>query len=93
MSVGAGLRRAAEAVSSAMFVAVFLIFNYKIASRYLWRDEPAWADEVSVILFIWIVFWASALRDARTESRSCSTWRTGRCRHGGSGWRRWGGTR
>lgn len=61
MSVGAGLRRAAEAVSSAMFVAVFLIFNYKIASRYLWRDEPAWSDEVAVILFIWIVFWASAL--------------------------------
>ena len=36
------------------------IFNYKIITRYLEHDEAAWADEVSVILFIWIIFWANA---------------------------------
>ncbi|WP_342359427.1 TRAP transporter small permease [Terrarubrum flagellatum] len=56
----ARLRRAAEWISGAMFVAVFLIFNYKIITRYLEHDEAVWADEVSVILFVWIIFWASA---------------------------------
>jgi TRAP-type C4-dicarboxylate transport system permease small subunit len=50
----------AEIVSSAMFAFVFLIFNYKIITRYLEHNEAAWADEVSVILFIWIIFWANA---------------------------------
>jgi len=54
------LRRAANLVSGVMFVLVFAIFNYKIASRYIGHDEPAWSDEVSVILFIWIIFWANA---------------------------------
>lgn len=55
------LRRAADLVSSVMFGSVFLIFNYKIATRYFGRGEAVWADELSVILFIWIIFWASAL--------------------------------
>jgi TRAP-type C4-dicarboxylate transport system permease small subunit len=54
------LRQLASVVSGLMFAAVFLIFNYKIITRYLEHDEAVWADEVSVILFVWIVFWASA---------------------------------
>jgi TRAP-type C4-dicarboxylate transport system permease small subunit len=53
-------RKFAETVAAAMFAAVFLIFNYKIITRYLEHDEAVWADEVSVILFIWIIFWANA---------------------------------
>jgi TRAP-type C4-dicarboxylate transport system permease small subunit len=56
----ARLRRLADLVSGIMFAAVFLIFNYKIITRYLEHDEAVWADEVSVILFIWIIFWANA---------------------------------
>jgi TRAP-type C4-dicarboxylate transport system permease small subunit len=54
-------QRAAEAVCTAMFAAVFLIFLYKIALRYLVHDAVAWADEVSVVLFIWIIFVANGL--------------------------------
>jgi TRAP-type C4-dicarboxylate transport system permease small subunit len=43
-----------------MFAAVFLIFNYKIFTRYFEHNEAVWADEVLVILFIWIIFWAQA---------------------------------
>jgi TRAP-type C4-dicarboxylate transport system permease small subunit len=53
-------RGLANLVSGVMFAAVFLIFNYKIITRYLQHNEAAWADEVSVILFIWIIFWANA---------------------------------
>jgi TRAP-type C4-dicarboxylate transport system permease small subunit len=54
------LRQMANLVSGLMFAAVFLIFNYKIITRYLGHHEAVWADEVSVILFIWIIFWAGA---------------------------------
>lgn len=54
------LQRSATVVAALMFAAVFLIFNYKIITRYLEHDEAVWTDEVSVILFIWILFWANA---------------------------------
>jgi TRAP-type C4-dicarboxylate transport system permease small subunit len=54
------LRQMADWAACAMFAAVFLIFNYKIFTRYFERDEAVWADEVLVILFIWIIFWANA---------------------------------
>lgn len=53
-------RSAADLVAAAMFVAVFVIFCAKIVARYGEHAEMAWADEVSIILFIWIVFWANA---------------------------------
>jgi TRAP-type C4-dicarboxylate transport system permease small subunit len=56
----ARLRRFAALVPALLFALVFLIFNYKIITRYLEHDEAAWADEISVILFIWIIFWANA---------------------------------
>lgn len=56
----ARLRYIADWGASAMFAAVFLIFNYKIFTRYFEHDEAVWADEVLVILFIWIIFWAQA---------------------------------
>jgi TRAP-type C4-dicarboxylate transport system permease small subunit len=54
------LRQGVDWAACAMFAAVFLIFNYKIFTRYFEHDEAVWADEVLVILFVWIVFWANA---------------------------------
>jgi TRAP-type C4-dicarboxylate transport system permease small subunit len=59
-ALGSNLRRLADGIAGAMFAAVFLIFNYKIFTRYFERDEAVWADEILVILFIWIIFWANA---------------------------------
>jgi TRAP-type C4-dicarboxylate transport system permease small subunit len=58
--VAARLRQIADWIACAMFAAVFLIFNYKIFTRYFEHDEAVWADEVLVILFVWIIFWANA---------------------------------
>ncbi|MDB5601583.1 MAG: hypothetical protein JWN71_3627 [Xanthobacteraceae bacterium] len=55
-----GIGRVAELISGVMFALVFVIFNYKIVTRYFGHDEAVWADEVSVILFIWIIFWANS---------------------------------
>jgi TRAP-type C4-dicarboxylate transport system permease small subunit len=67
--IGAGIARIADVVTSLMFAGVFVIFCYKIARRYLPpQDAVAWADEVSVILFIWIVFIANGyLMDERRQ--------------------------
>jgi TRAP-type C4-dicarboxylate transport system permease small subunit len=54
------LRQVADCVACTMFAAVFLIFNYKIFTRYFEHDEAVWADEVLVVLFVWIIFWANA---------------------------------
>jgi TRAP-type C4-dicarboxylate transport system permease small subunit len=59
-AISANLRRLAGWIACAMFAAVFVIFNYKIFTRYFEHDEAVWADEVLVILFIWIIFWANA---------------------------------
>jgi TRAP-type C4-dicarboxylate transport system permease small subunit len=60
IGLGSRLRKLADWIACAMFAAVFLIFNYKIFTRYFEHDEAAWADEVLVILFVWIIFWANA---------------------------------
>ena len=59
-TIAAKLRQLADWIACAMFAAVFVIFNYKIFTRYFEHDEAIWADEVLVILFIWIIFWANA---------------------------------
>src|SRR5262249_23626157 len=59
--IGAAIARVAEALTNLMFIAVFLSFIYKIVMRYAFGDAVAWADEASVILFIWIVFIANGL--------------------------------
>jgi TRAP-type C4-dicarboxylate transport system permease small subunit len=53
-------KQAANIVASLMFACVFAVFAYKIVMRYLAGDAVAWADEVSVVLFIWILFWGNA---------------------------------
>src|SRR5262249_44727443 len=50
----------ARLVTSAMFACVFVTFIYKIVMRYVAHDAVAWADEVSVVLFVWMIFWANA---------------------------------
>jgi TRAP-type C4-dicarboxylate transport system permease small subunit len=50
----------ASLAASLMFVCVFLAFIYKIVMRYAAGDAVAWADEISVVLFVWMIFWANA---------------------------------
>ncbi len=60
LTLAVRLGQAADRLAAAMFAAVFLIFNYKIFTRYFEHNEAVWADEVLVILFIWIIFWAQS---------------------------------
>jgi TRAP-type C4-dicarboxylate transport system permease small subunit len=70
IGLGSRLRTLADWAACAMFAAVFLIFNYKIFTRYFEHNEAVWADEMLVILFVWIIFWANAflIRDKQQIS-------------------------
>jgi TRAP-type C4-dicarboxylate transport system permease small subunit len=61
------ISRCIEAAVVAMFAIVFAAFIYKIIMRYAAGDAVAWADEISVVLFVWIVFLANGfvLEDRR----------------------------
>jgi len=52
--------RGARLAASLMFACVFAAFIYKIVMRYAAHDAVAWADEISVVLFVWMIFWANA---------------------------------
>jgi TRAP-type C4-dicarboxylate transport system permease small subunit len=52
-----GLRHFTEAVAAAMLAAIFAVFLVQIAARYLFNIPIGWTVEVSLTLWLWLVFW------------------------------------
>lgn len=61
----ARLRALVGVIATSLFAIIFLVFLYAIAMRYLFNRPVAWADELNIILFLWVMFLAGAfvLRD------------------------------
>jgi len=57
----ARLRALSSVVATALFVAIFLIFIYAVVMRYVMHQPVAWADELNIILFLWVMFLAGGL--------------------------------
>jgi TRAP-type C4-dicarboxylate transport system permease small subunit len=55
------LRQGAEHVGQLLFVVMFGAFLLQIFSRYLLPNPLPWTDEVALIAFLWLVFWAGGL--------------------------------
>ena len=55
------LREGAERVGQLLFVVMFGAFLLQIFSRYLLPQPLPWTDEVALIAFLWLVFWAGGL--------------------------------
>lgn len=62
----AWLRRRAENVVALLLAVMFVVFLIQIVSRYLLNLPIGWTQEVSVILWIWLVLFGAAFvtRDA-----------------------------
>jgi len=58
--IQSGLRRGAEGMAAGLLAAMFLIFLLQIASRYFLGLSIGWTVELSLSLWLWIVFWNSA---------------------------------
>lgn len=56
-----GCRRLFEAVATLAFAAIMLLFGWTIWQRYIVGVPSRWSDELCALIFIWVVFGASAL--------------------------------
>jgi TRAP-type C4-dicarboxylate transport system permease small subunit len=52
-----GLRHFTDGVAAAMLAAIFVVFLVQIAARYLFNFPIGWTVEVSLTLWLWLVFW------------------------------------
>ncbi len=59
-SLGRWLYRRAENVLAAMLAVMFAAFILQIVFRYLLNLPIGWTNELSVILWIWLVLWGAA---------------------------------
>lgn len=55
--LAARLQRGAELVAAAMFAALFGTFLIQIFTRYVLNTPTAWTQELTLVLYIWVVFW------------------------------------
>jgi TRAP-type C4-dicarboxylate transport system permease small subunit len=58
--IGRWLHRRAENILAAMLGAMFLAFLLQIVFRYLLNWPIGWTNEISSILWIWLVLWGAA---------------------------------
>ena len=54
------LGKACDMVAVLLFACVFLVFAFKIVMRYVADNPVPWADEVAVVLFVWLLFWGNS---------------------------------
>lgn len=59
-SIGVWLYRLAEVLLAAMLAAMFAAFLLQIVFRYVLNLPIGWTNEISVILWIWLVLWGAA---------------------------------
>jgi len=58
--LGSWLHRRAENLLAAMLGAMFLAFILQVAFRYLLNLPIGWTNEISVVLWLWLVLWGAA---------------------------------
>ena len=61
------LRRAANAVGASLFLALFGVFIIQISARFGFNRPLPWTDEAAVILYVWVILWATATMVPRRE--------------------------
>jgi TRAP-type transport system small permease protein len=60
VAVARWLRTAAQAVGGALFFTLFCVFVIQITARFGFNKPLPWSDELAVILYVWVILWASA---------------------------------
>ena len=54
------LKRAADTVGGLLFAALFIVFLVQITARFVFNRPLPWTDELAVVLYVWVILWASA---------------------------------
>ncbi len=50
----------ANVVGGGLFLTLFVVFIIQIAARFGFNQPLPWTDEAAVILYIWVILWATA---------------------------------
>jgi TRAP-type C4-dicarboxylate transport system permease small subunit len=58
--IGSRLYKGGEFILTAMLAVMFFAFLFQIAARYLFDWPTGWTNELSAILWIWLVLWGAA---------------------------------
>jgi len=54
------LRKAAQTLGGLMFLGLFVVFLVQITARFGFNCPLPWTDELAVVLYLWVILWASA---------------------------------
>lgn len=54
------LKKCADTVGGALFAALFIVFIVQITARFGFNRPLPWTDELAVVLYVWVILWASA---------------------------------
>ena len=52
--------RAADAFGGLLFLSLFAVFVVQIGARFGLNQPLPWTDELAVVLYLWVILWASA---------------------------------
>jgi TRAP-type C4-dicarboxylate transport system permease small subunit len=58
--IGSRLYKCGEFILTAMLAVMFFAFLFQIAARYLFDWPTGWTNELSAILWIWLVLWGAS---------------------------------
>lgn len=58
--IGMLLSKLADSIGALFFLAAFSGFIIQVFYRYVLNDPIRWSEELIMIAFIWVVFWAAA---------------------------------
>jgi len=54
------LQRGANLVGGGLFLTLFVVFIIQITARFGFNKPLPWTDEAAVILYLWVILWATA---------------------------------
>lgn len=54
------LKGAANVIGGGLFLALFLVFVAQVTARFVFNKPLPWTDEMAVILYLWVILWATA---------------------------------
>ena len=60
----------AQHLGGGLFLALFLTFLVQIGARFGLNRPLPWTDELAVVLYLWVILWASAFMVRTTELSS-----------------------
>jgi len=62
-----GCKRVAEAVGGGLFVLLFGVFIVQVVARFGFQRPLPWTDELAVVLYVWVILWATAFMVPQRE--------------------------